>query len=96
MWDPEGLFVMMWSWRIGRITGIDLYFHPTFVLLLAWVAISHYLQRLHWMDAVSGLVFIVTLFGIVVLHELGHAWNPRAASDDHEFRGLTRGELPVC
>ena len=33
---------MGWSWRIGRIAGIDVYVHPTFLLLLAWVALSNY------------------------------------------------------
>ena len=61
------------SWRIGRIFGIDVYAHFTFLLLLGWVALTHYLTRHEWVDALSGLLFIVTLFGIVVLHELGHA-----------------------
>lgn len=68
---------MMWSWRVGRIAGIDLYVHSTFVLLLAWVAVVHYLERLRWADAAGGLLFIVTLFGIIVLHELGHALTAR-------------------
>lgn len=68
---------MMWSWRIGRIAGINLYVHPTFLLLLAWVAIVHYLSRRSWSDAAEGLLFVVTLFGIVVLHELGHALTAR-------------------
>src|SRR5688572_27812912 len=68
---------MMWSWRVGRIAGIDLYVHPTFMLLLAWVAIVHYLERQRWADAAGGLLFIVTLFGIIVLHELGHALTAR-------------------
>ena len=61
------------SWRIGRIAGIDVYVHSTFLLLLAWVAISHYLEHQRLADAAYGLFFIIMLFGIVVLHELGHA-----------------------
>ena len=64
---------MGWSWRIGRIAGIDVYMHFTFLLLLAWVGISHYFARRDLGDAVQGLAFILALFGIVVLHELGHA-----------------------
>ena len=64
---------MSWSWRIGRIAGIDVYVHFTFLLLLAWVAVSHYLPQRDLAEAMSGLVFILALFGIVVLHELGHA-----------------------
>jgi Zn-dependent protease/predicted transcriptional regulator len=64
---------MNWSWRIGRIAGIDVYVHFTFLLLLAWVAVAHYLTNGDVMEAIGGLVLILTLFGIVVLHELGHA-----------------------
>src|SRR5438874_164207 len=61
------------SWKIGRVAGIDVYVHATFLILLGWVGLSHYLQRQRWEDAVSGLGFILALFAIVVLHELGHA-----------------------
>jgi Zn-dependent protease len=64
---------MGWSWRIGRIAGIDLYVHFTFLILLAWVALTHYLARGSVDDALVGLAFILALFGIVILHELGHA-----------------------
>ena len=64
---------MKWSWRIGRVAGIDLYLHATFLILLGWVGISHYLPRHSWEDAWAGIIFIVALFAIVVLHELGHA-----------------------
>ncbi len=65
------------SWRIGRIAGIDIHLHFTFLLLLGWVAISHYLQRQNWQDALGGLGFMLSLFTIVVLHELGHALTAR-------------------
>lgn len=68
---------MKWSIRLGRILGIDVYMHMTFLLLLAWVGVSHYLPRHDWAEAWSGIVFIVVLFAIVVLHELGHALTAR-------------------
>lgn len=61
------------SWRIGRVAGIDVHLHFTFLLLLGWVAVSHYLQKQSWADALAGLGFTLSLFTIVVLHELGHA-----------------------
>src|SRR3954463_2837532 len=64
---------MGWSWRIGRIAGIDVYVHFTFLLLLTWVGLTHYLAHGDPREAVDGLIFILALFGIVVLHELGHA-----------------------
>jgi len=68
---------MKWSWRIGRLAGIDVYMHVTFVILLVWVAASHYLPNHSLSDMVNGLVFVTALFGIVVLHELGHALTAR-------------------
>ena len=68
---------MKWSWRIGRVFGVDLYMHATFLLLLAWVAYLFYSQRQLVSDAVTGLIFIVLLFTIVVLHELGHVLTAR-------------------
>src|SRR5213593_16507 len=62
-----------WSWKLGRVSGIDVNMHGTFLILLAWVGVSHYLQRHHLADAGAGIVFILALFAIVVLHELGHA-----------------------
>ena len=68
---------MGWSWRIGRIAGIDVYVHPTFLILLAWVGLSEYLQHGDPAEALRGIAFILALFGVVVLHELGHALTAR-------------------
>lgn len=66
-----------WSWKLGRVAGIDVYMHGTFLILLAWVGVSHYLQRHRLADAGAGVVFIVAIFAIIVLHELGHALTAR-------------------
>ncbi len=68
---------MKWSWRIGRIFGVDLYMHATFLLLLAWVAYVHYRANGSVAEAVQGLLFVILLFTIVVLHELGHVLTAR-------------------
>ncbi len=68
---------MGWAWRIGRLAGIDVYVHATFLILVVWVAAAHFMKRGSWIDAVSGLAFIVALFAIIVLHELGHALTAR-------------------
>jgi Zn-dependent protease/predicted transcriptional regulator len=68
---------MGWSWRIGRIAGIDVYVHPTFLLLLVWVALAHFFAHKDLAEALYGLGFVLALFGIVVLHELGHALTAR-------------------
>lgn len=62
-----------WSWRVGSIFGIDLYVHATFLILLGWVAFSHLAQGHGLRVAIEGLALILAVFGVVVLHELGHA-----------------------
>ena len=64
---------MKWSWRIGRLAGIDIFVHMTFPLLLVWAGMSYYGIRRDPTDVAVGLAFVGMLFGIVVLHELGHA-----------------------
>jgi Zn-dependent protease len=64
---------MGWSWRIGRVKGIDVDIHVTFLIFLAWIAFSNYRASGDLTYVASGLLFTLALFGIVVLHELGHA-----------------------
>jgi len=64
---------MRWSWKLGKLMGIDLYVHGTFFVLILWVV---FLSRAkgHTIEAVLGGVgFILTVFACVVLHEFGHA-----------------------
>lgn len=68
---------MGWSWKIARLAGIDVHMHVTFLILVAWVGAVHYMQRKSLVDAAFGVVFILLLFVIVVLHELGHALTAR-------------------
>jgi Zn-dependent protease/predicted transcriptional regulator len=62
-----------WSWTIGRIAGIDIQVHATFLLLLAWIAYAQYRSIGTTAAAISGVVFTLAVFASVVLHELGHA-----------------------
>jgi Zn-dependent protease/CBS domain-containing protein len=64
---------MKWSWKIARIASIDVSMHATFVLLIVWVALRHYVDEQSLSAVVSGVGFILTLFLCVVLHEFGHA-----------------------
>jgi Zn-dependent protease len=52
------------SWKIGRVEGIDLYVHPTFLLLLIPGVVG---------GGLLSLFLVLAVFGCVVLHELGHA-----------------------
>ena len=61
------------SFRLGRLAGIDIFVHPTFALLLVWVAVSSGLQGRTVGAAAEGVALMLALFGCIVLHELGHA-----------------------
>lgn len=68
---------MKWSLRLGRVAGIEVSVHFTFFLLIFWlVAVS--LQDGNTLGATAAnTVFLLVLFGIVLLHELGHALTAR-------------------
>jgi Zn-dependent protease len=64
---------MSGSWRIGTLSGIGVYVHWTFLILLAWVGLTHLTQGNDFADVLHGIVFMAALFSVIVLHELGHA-----------------------
>jgi Zn-dependent protease/predicted transcriptional regulator len=64
---------MRWSWKLGEYAGIAVYVHATFLLLIGWIALLHWLQLGTVQAVISGVVFILLLFGCVLLHEFGHA-----------------------
>jgi Zn-dependent protease len=51
---------MRMSWKLGRVAGIDLFLHPTFLLVFLFTGNLP-------------IIFVVALFACVLLHELGHA-----------------------
>jgi len=69
--------VLSMTWRIGTIAGIAVYMHPTFLLLLVFVGWQHWLLGHSAAAVAGGVVFMLALFGCVVLHELGHALTAR-------------------
>ena len=64
---------MKWSFKLGRILGIDVYVHFTFLLLLAFIGLSHGLAGRSAEAALNGVLFFSGLFVCVLLHEYGHA-----------------------
>ena len=64
---------MKWSWTVGRVAGIKLRVHATFLILLAWLALIDYRASGTMSGAMLGVLSTLALFGSVVLHELGHA-----------------------
>ncbi|HTP01944.1 MAG TPA: site-2 protease family protein, partial [Anaerolineales bacterium] len=68
---------MKWSWKIVRFWGIDIYMHATFLLIVLWVGGSYWVQAHSWVAVMNGVLFLLALFGCVVLHEYGHALTAR-------------------
>jgi Zn-dependent protease len=67
---------MFRSVRVGRLFGIPLYVHPTFLLLPVWVAFTN--PEAGPVGLLLLLGWVLALFGCVVLHELGHALAARS------------------
>ena len=67
---------MKWSYKIARIAGTDVKIHLTFPLLLAFIAFSNLNDGVA--AATLGVVFVVLVFGCVLLHEFGHVFAARS------------------
>ena len=63
---------MRWSFHIGRIAGIDLKLHATFLLFLAWLAFIYH-RAGGPQAAFEGVLLVCLIFLCVLLHEFGHA-----------------------
>jgi Zn-dependent protease/predicted transcriptional regulator len=68
---------MRWQWKLGTFAGIDVFVHATFLLLIGWVGYSYWLEHGTLAKVVEGILFILSLFLCVVLHEYGHALTAR-------------------
>ena len=68
---------MRWSWKIGRLAGINVYVHATFLFLVLFILVAYWVQGHSMATALAGLAFILLIFACVVLHELGHAVTAR-------------------
>src|SRR5688572_15597733 len=64
---------MRGSLRFGQIAGIKLFVHWSFFLLIGWIFAGAMVAGRGVVPAVTGVGFVLALFGCVVLHELGHA-----------------------
>ena len=69
---------MNWTWtfRLGRIWGIDVRVHWSLLLFILWrTATAGRGLPPGWIPFIVGIQ--LCLFGIVLLHELGHCWAAR-------------------
>jgi Zn-dependent protease len=68
---------MRWSWKVGRVFGVEIFLHTTFVFLFVGMA-------LWWMlvdkesDPSREILFLGWIVASAVLHELSHAAAARA------------------
>lgn len=68
---------MRGSFRIAKIFGIPVELHWTFALLFLWIIYIGYGNGDHWRDTLWNILFVISLFVCVVLHEFGHALTAR-------------------
>jgi stage IV sporulation protein FB len=67
---------MAWSLSVGRIAGTEIRIHFTFLLFLIWIFAANYAaggRAAAW----DSTIFIVLIFGCVLLHEYGHILTAR-------------------
>lgn len=64
---------MSFSTRMGRLFGIDIYLHWSFVLVPLFVLYSSWTLGRGLTTTGLSLLLTLALFGCVLLHELGHA-----------------------
>jgi Zn-dependent protease len=68
---------MRGAWQLGRVAGIVVQVHWTFLLLIGWVVLMHTRAGGGAGDALRGVVLTLAVFACVVLHEFGHALTAR-------------------
>ncbi len=64
---------MKYSLYLGKISGIKISVHWTFLILIFWIVFSNMRAGLKSDEIVWSVVFVLTIFVCVILHELGHA-----------------------
>lgn len=69
---------MQKSLKLGKIAGVRLSVHWTFLILLIWIFYIYYRLENNIQQAWMGVLLILALFVCVTLHELGHALAARS------------------
>lgn len=68
---------MKYSLQLGKIFGIRLQIHWTFLILLGWIVISNMRVGAGTEQTMWSILFILTIFVCVTMHEFGHAMAAR-------------------
>lgn len=64
---------MKWSLNLGRIAGIRILIHWTFLFLLGYIVFSELGRGSDTNTILLRIVFVLVIFACVVMHELGHS-----------------------
>lgn len=64
---------MKWSLNLGKAFGIRILVHWTFLILIGWVVFTEINKGSSTNTIILTVLFVLTIFVCVVLHELGHA-----------------------
>ncbi len=64
---------MRWSYTVGRLDGVALKIHVTFLLLLAWAGYRDFMYG-GPMAALWSVGFVLAVFACVTFHEFGHVF----------------------
>jgi Zn-dependent protease len=64
---------MRGSYRLGQAFGIGVFVHWSFALLLGYVVLSTLDSGAGWVVALNSAIFVLAVFGCVLLHEFGHS-----------------------
>ncbi len=65
--------MMKGSFKIGTIAGIAIFIHWTFAILIAYIVFSNYRAGQNLSQIIWSVMFVLSIFVTVFLHELGHA-----------------------
>ncbi len=82
---------MNWALRVGRVRGIELFVHWTFLIVVGWMAIASVFSGQALLTALAGAGLLLSIFACVVLHEFGHA----LAAERYGIRTLDITLLPI-
>lgn len=68
---------MKWTLYLGKIAGIRMFIHWTFIILVVWIFLMHFRISQSVQEGLIGVAFIITIFVCVIMHEFGHALTAR-------------------
>jgi Zn-dependent protease/predicted transcriptional regulator len=64
---------MKGAFKLGSISGIGIFIHWSFSLLIAYIVYSNYKNGQNTSEILWSVLFVLSIFMTVLLHELGHA-----------------------